>query len=144
MPIYAEDIKSLLDDVQMNESAKIAFLALSREEQLLLILSMEAYIRSKLATIEKKQLDFDDDLKSFRVELRQYRSQRERRERQSSASNEDETIDTTQKIIKILEREKAKQFDAWTWFRDRVLPTIITIITLAILYFVFGGKIPTP
>lgn len=44
--------------------------------------------------------------------------------------------DTTDKIKTYM----ASRFDAWVWFRDKVLPNIITLIVLAILYLTFGMK----
>jgi len=51
---------------------------------------------------------------------------------------EDPTLSTTQKI----NRERARYRDWGAWFIDRVLPQIVTLITLAILYMTFGGKLP--
>lgn len=39
----------------------------------------------------------------------------------------------------ITEKDKGK-FDSWVYFRDRVLPQIITLITLSLLYLTFGPK----
>jgi len=57
---------SALDLFQMDDEAREAFLSLSREEQLLAILSMETYVRAKLATLEKRLLELEKDLIAYR------------------------------------------------------------------------------
>lgn len=47
-------------------------------------------------------------------------------------------MDTTGKIKAFM----ASRFDVWMWFRDKVLPNVITFITMGILYLVFSGKLP--
>jgi hypothetical protein len=53
-----------------------------------------------------------------------------------------DTLDTSQKI----KLELNKRSFAWIWYRDHMLAGTLTIvqttIVLAILYFVFGGKLP--
>lgn len=46
--------------------------------------------------------------------------------------------DTAEKIKAAL----AARFDTWAWFRDKVLPGIITFIVMGILYLVFRGSMP--
>jgi hypothetical protein len=130
MTINKKELESLVK-MEMDEEAKRTFLAMVREEQLLAIMGMQAYIRSDLANVKKKQMDFEQ-------ELRQYRMQRERREDE----HDHEIMNTTQKIVKALQEAKANEFNAGIWFRDKVLPGIISLITLGILYLVFGGKLP--
>lgn len=45
--------------------------------------------------------------------------------------------DTAEKIRAAL----AARFDSWVWFRDKVLPSLITFIVMGVLYLVFGGKL---
>ncbi len=131
----------MLEDARMDDTAKKAFLAMSREEQLLAILGMQSYIRSELVIVKKDQIEFGQDLQAFKKELREVRRAREVKEK---ARDDGDEVNTTQKIIKTFAEEMSKRFDLFVWFRDKVLPTVVTIITLALLYFVFGGKIPTP
>jgi hypothetical protein len=53
-------------------------------------------------------------------------------------------LNTEQKIQIALEKKSV----TWIWYRDKVLAptlsTLHTLIILALLYFVFGGKLPTP
>jgi hypothetical protein len=129
MPITKREIEKIRD--ALDEDAKEAFLSMSREDQLTVILSMEASNSNRLAKVEKWQIDFER-------EARVYRSQRERREN----SNEDEVVNITQKILKAIADADAAKFNVWVWFRDRVLPSVIGLITLGILYLVFGGRLP--
>ena len=120
-----------LVEMEMDGDAKKAFLGMLREEQLLAILGMQAFIRSELANVKRKQIEFEND-------LRQYRLQRERRENE----HDDNVMNTTQKIVKALQEAKAMEFNFWIWFRDKVLPGIISLIVLGILYLIFGGQLP--
>jgi hypothetical protein len=136
------DFQEIFDAVQMDENAKKVFLSMPREEQLLAILGINAWTRSELAVVKKDVVSIQADLEETRRDLVSYRIKRERQERESREYDDDATITNTQKIAKEVAKALAQRFDFWTWFRDRVLPTVVTIITLAILYFVFGGRIP--
>ena len=114
----------------MDEDAKEMFLDMTREEQLTVLLSMAASNSNRLALVERRQIDFEADYKSYR------------RERERKENDGDDEMTTTQKIVKMIEEERAKQFNYAMWFRDRVLPQVISLITLAILYLTFGGKLP--
>ena len=136
------DFQEIFDAVQMDESAKAVFLAMPREEQLLAILGMNAWTRSELVIVKKDVINIQADLEETRRDMLSYRIKRERQERENREYTDDETVTTTQKIVREVAKAFAQRFDFWSWFRDRVLPTIFTVITLAILYFVFGGRIP--
>jgi hypothetical protein len=127
--ITQKDIDKALKN--LDEDAKVSFLAMSREDQLLVVLSMEGSNSNRLAVVEKWQINFEEG-------TRRYRSYRESKE---NGGGED-IMSITQKMAKVVATELAKRFDFWSWFRDRILPTVITVIVLAILYMAFGGKIP--
>jgi hypothetical protein len=131
MAISKADLDRMLLGV-FDQDAKLSFLGMSREDQLTVILAMEGSNSNRLAVVEKWQIEFEKDKNV-------YRRQREDREK-----NDDDLMTNTQKMAKIVAQEFAKRFDFWSWFRDRILPTVVTIIVLAILYMAFGGKIPTP
>jgi len=128
MPITKADLEKIVSSLDYD--AKQYFLAMSREDQLLVVLSMEGSNSNRLAKVEKWQIDFE-------INNNVYKQQRESREK-----SEDDVMSITQKMAKVVAQEFAKRFDFWSWFRDRILPTVITIIVLAILYMTFGGKIP--
>lgn len=127
MPITKRDLENVKN--AMDEDAKAMFLDMTREEQLTVLLSMAASNSNRLALVERRQIDFEADYKSYR------------RERERKENGEDE-MGTTQKIVKMIEEERAKQFNYAIWFRDRVMPQVITLITLAILALAFGAKLP--
>lgn len=129
MPITKRDIERAKD--AFDEDAKDAFLSMTREDQLVVLLSMEGSNSNRLAKVEKWQIDFERD-------SRLYRAQRERREN----GGEDELLGTTQKIYKAIKDAEAAKFNYAVWFRDRVLPQVITVITLALLALAFGAKLP--
>lgn len=121
------DIERLLS--HMDNGAKEAFISMPRENQLLVLLSIEMSNSNRIANVEKKQIETDRDLK-------EYRRKREQREDDSDES----IMNTTQKMLKILAEQKAKEFNTATYIRDKVLPQIITFITLALLALAFGYK----
>jgi hypothetical protein len=136
------NFQDIFDAVQMDENAKKVFLSMPREEQLLAILGINAWTRSELAIVKKDVVNIQEGLEETRRDLISYRFKRERQERESREYADDEVIGVTEKIVKEVGKAFAQRFDFWVWFRDRVLPTIIGVITLGILYLVFGGKLP--
>ena len=129
MTITKKDIERALEG--MEDDARQSFLSMSREDQMIVILSMEGSNSNRLAVVERRQIEFDKDMKD-------YRRRREIRE----DKNDDEVMNTTQKIIKAIAEAEAKKFNYGVWFRDRVLPQVITLITLAVLYLTFGNQLP--
>jgi len=145
MTVSKRDIDQILK--QLDEDARETFLSMSREDQLLVILSMEGSNSNRLAVVEKSQIGFGQDLDSFKQELRIVRADREKREQRDRQKlygdlEGDDEMSTTQKVARAIAQEFAKRFDMWAWFRDRVLPSVITLIVLAVLYLTFGGKLP--
>src|SRR5690349_9766523 len=104
MPITKREIERAKDAVDDDE--KETFLAMSREDQLVVLLSMEGSNSNRLAVVEKWQIDFQRD-------NRLYREKRERRE--SHDEEGDDRMSTTQKIVKMIEEERAKQFNYSVW-----------------------------
>ncbi len=135
----------IFEAIQMDEDAKKVFLAMPREEQLLAILGMQSFVRSELVNVKKDLIDVRSDLNTFKRESLEYRGQRERRERNMLGELQgDDEMSTTQKIVREITNQLQARFDFWVWFRDKVLPQVIALITLAILYLTFGGKVPGP
>ncbi len=129
MTITKREIEQAKD--AFDDDAKDTFLAMTREDQLIVLLSMEGSNSNRLAKVEKWQIDFERD-------ARLYRAQRERRENH----DDEDLLGTTQKILKAIADSEAKKFNYAVWFRDRVLPQVITVITLAILALAFGARLP--
>jgi hypothetical protein len=127
--------KAELDDIlslnHLSEDARRAFLAKTREEQLLAILGMEAYLRGEIASMKRRQIDFESD-------LREYRKKRENKE----GIKGNDAVDTTQKIANAIRDALGQRFDWGVYFRDKILPPILVIIATGILYIVFGGGVP--
>jgi hypothetical protein len=129
MTVSKRDLERVLNN--LDTDAREAFLNMSPEDQRVVLLSMSASNSNRLAVVEKRQIDFEHDIKL-------YRQKRERLENHS----DEEWLGTTQKILRAIADAEAKKFNYAVWFRDRVLPQVITLITLAILYLTFGGKLP--
>lgn len=129
MAITKADLDRILNN-NLDDDAKTSFLSMTREDQLTVILAMEASNSNRLAIVEKWQIEFQRNNNAYRME-------REMREKQSGEDSEDDLISITQKAIKIYEAMKAKEFNFWLWFRDKVLPSIATIMIMIILYLVF-------
>ncbi len=143
MTSHSEIFDQIFEAIQMDDEAKKVFLAMPREEQLLAILGMQSWTRAELVNVKKDVINVRGDLTEFKRESREYRVKRERKENHLLGDLEgDDGMSTTQKIVREIAKEFGKRFDFWAWFRDRVLPSIITLITLAILYLTFGGKVP--
>ena len=127
-PVNRTNFAEIFDSVQMDPEARKVFIAMPREEQLLAILGMQAWMRAELVTVKKQVIETQDNLEEFKKESRRYRVKRERRE---GVNDGDDTMSTTEKI--------SQQFNKpWVWFRDKVLPQVISLIVLAILYLTFG------
>lgn len=129
MTISKRDLEKALE--VLDNDARETFLGMSREDQLIILLSMEGANSNRLAKVEKWQIDFE-------LDSRLYREKRERRE----GRVDDDLVTTTQKILKAIKDSDAAKFNYGVWFRDRVLPQVISLITLAVLYLTFGGKLP--
>lgn len=133
MPITRRELEKLKED--FDPDAREFFLTMSREDQLIALFSIGASNSNRLAVVEMRQINFEGDIRRYR----------EKRERLENGDDEGEDkMSTTQKIVKMIEEERARQFNFPLWFRDRVLPGIVQLVTLALLYFIFGGKVPTP
>ena len=133
----------IFEAIQMDPDAKKAFLAMSREEQLLAILGMQSFIRSEVANVEKDLINLGTEFHEFKKESVNYRIRREKQEKKLLGSLEgDDDMSTTQKIAREIAKAFSQRFDFWTWFRDKVLPAVVTAIALGVLYLVFGGKLP--
>ena len=128
MTITKRDIEKVLGN--LDEDAKESFLAMTKEDQLLVILSMEGSNSNRLAIVERWQIDFQRD-------QNKYRQQREKRE-----GSDEDVMSITQKMAKVFAQEIAKRFDFWAWARDRILPPIAIAFILGLLYLVFGGRLP--
>lgn len=92
------------------------FRDLTPGERTLVLFDSVRAIRGDIANLKRAVLDFQEDLTV-------YRHHREEKEQS-----------TEEKIETILN----KRFDFWTWFRDKVLPSIVTFIVMALLYLVFA------
>lgn len=114
----------MLNAVQMDPDARRAFLAMPREEQLLAILGMQAWARDELSKLSKKVINVERRLGVI--------------EKPRSYREEDDEMTITQKVMNIL----TKRLDFWLGILKSVLTQVFTIITLAILYLAFGGKLP--
>ena len=137
------DFSNIFDAVQMDEDAKKVFLSMPREEQLLAILGMQAWIRSELTSVKKAEIELRQDFHEFKKESVAYRTRRERKEKNVFGDLEgDDEVSTTAKIAREVAKAFSQRFDFWVWFRDKVLPGLISLITIGILYLVFGGRIP--
>lgn len=91
------------------------FKRLQGDEQAIALFDMFRAIRGEIANLKRTVLNFQED-------LTHYRTVREKVE-----------LNTEQKIDIAL----GKRFDFWTYFRDKILPSILTVIVLGILYLVF-------
>lgn len=102
------------------DDSRVSFEKLQPIDQMMIVYDMLTYVRSTIAKMEKNNIEFQQDQRTYRIK-------RERAEQTTS-------LTTSRKIERIL----AGRFDAWAYFRDRILPSVLIAITLGILYLVFG------
>lgn len=108
----------------------MSFLRMTDQEKMAALYDMISFIRNDVAMVKKSFIELRNDFDTFQRETRSVRQMREEKEQ-----NEETTIDKIEKVL-------SKRFDAWVYFRDRILPTILTLIITALLYVTFGGKMP--
>ena len=121
------DIQQILENV--DEDARENFASMDEKAHLLVIFSLEISNSSRLAVVEKKQIEFERD-------YNMYRKKREQREN----NHDQEVLSVTQEIAKGIKDAFAQRFDVWVWFRDRVLPVLVTGFILVLLSLVYGGR----
>jgi len=119
------DIEQFLDS--MDNGAREAFISMPRENQLLVLFSIEMSNSNRLAKVEREQIEFKKD-------VREYRMKREKRE----DNGDTDIMNTTQKILNAIADAKAKEFNWGIYFRDRVLPSILAPGILVLLYLIFS------
>jgi len=110
-------------------SSKQVFMSFSNQEQREALFDMVEYVRGELANDKKEHIDIKGNVAHLQGELQGVRRRKDKA---------DKSMTTSEKIMAVLDR----RFDTWSWFRDKVLPQIVSVIIFGILYMVFGGKIP--
>lgn len=152
------DKNDILGLIEMDEGAKKVFLRMNREEQLLAILGMLAFIRAELTKAAKAGIELKRDIENIKQDNSHYRRIRELKEEEMDAAInsiiretaptiarkmiEEGDENTTQKVVREIGKVFATRFDAGKWFVDKVLPQLITVIILGILALVFANRIP--
>lgn len=148
--ITSEDIRELLDAVQTDRDARKVFLAMPREEQLMAILGMIAYSSSRLANVESSLIGLKDDFGRMERENRNARRARTKLEQELAEKidvhfqSDDDTMTTTDKVRAVISKQYGGVAKFLADILKGVMQTVITIVTLALLYLAFGGKFPTP
>jgi hypothetical protein len=102
-------------NTDFQDTERNIFRHMQATDQIMALFDMARYVRSEIAGMRKDLINFTDDVKA-------YRNSREQSEE-----------GTTQKIERIL----STKFDFGVWFRDKVLPSVITTIVIALLFLVF-------
>lgn len=131
MAITKRDIEKALEN--LDDDLRQDFVSMSEQERDTVLLSLSGSNSNRLAKVEKWQIDYERNALS-------YRAQRERKENR----NGDDELTTTQKILKAIRDNEASKFDWWVWFRDRVLPVIVTVGLLVLLGLMYGKEVINP
>lgn len=124
--------------VEFDHEAKTSFLKMTREEQLMAVLSAQAYLRGEIAKLKKWQIDYEND-------SRQYRRIRERFEKDHNGDSSVDLTDITEKITEGIQKALAQRFDFWVYLRDKVAPQFISIAVTVIIILMglfLSGKFP--
>lgn len=102
-------------DNEFPDNERQRFKSLSLSQQVMELFDSLRANRGEIAKLMRVIIDYQED--QFH-----YRTIREQKE-----------MSTEQKIETMLN----KRFDFWTYFRDKVLPSVLTFITMGLLYVVF-------
>ncbi len=114
-------------------TSKMVFLRkLQRDEQLGMLYYMNMVGSNEDAKLKAEIITLKDEIKYIKGELAGIAHRR----------LNDPTVDTSQNIQSKIQEAESRRFDWLAWFRDRVLPNVVTLIILAVLYMTFGGKVP--
>jgi len=124
--------QEIMEFIEANRDAKKVFINMPVDEQTKTLYDMVLFLRSQQASGQKEHVDFKDDIKYLKRELRGI----------GRRAADEKTLTTTEKIEFAI---KKRSF--WLeWFRDKVLPNLVTwfliIVLTGILYTSFGGKLP--
>jgi hypothetical protein len=125
--LTGDDIREMLSMVQADREARQVFLAMPREDQLLSILGMIAYLNSQIAKMQKDNLS--------------YRQTRESNENTRNARN-DKLMDTGEMIAMGIRKALDERSGRWNKIADSVITNLINIILIGILILVFGNLKP--
>ena len=101
--------------LDFNDTEREVFRRQQPSDQIMALFDMARYVRGEIAGMRKDLIHFTEDVLA-------YRNHREQSEE-----------GTTEKIERIL----SSKFDFGVWFRDKVLPSVITTIVIALLFLVF-------
>ena len=101
--------------IDFQDTERDVFKRMDTKDQIMALFDMTRYVRGEIAGMRR-------DLILFLENNKAYRAQREEKEQ-----------NTTAKIEAIL----SKRFDFGVWFRDKVLPAVITTVVIALLYLAF-------
>ena len=108
-------------------TSRHAFLSLPEEDKMGLLFDWMQSVSNTQARNVKERIKLEEEINYVKGEVAGIGRRKE----------------TTSEKIRL---ELSKQNVLWVWFRDKVLPgtlsAILTIVTLAVLYEAFGGKIP--
>lgn len=131
MAITKRDIEKALEN--LDDDLRQDFISMSEQERDTVLLSLSGSNSNRLALVERWQIEFE----------RNNRLYREKRERMESRNGDDE-VNITQKILQAIKENEAAKFDWWIWFRDRVLPVVVTVGFLALLGLLYGKQLVNP
>lgn len=129
-------IADMIEDIQIDNNAKKVFLAMPREEQLLSILGMIAFLRSQFANLQRDVIKDREDAKA-------YREQREEREQKLAdiletdpdiqALSHDEKQNTIQKIFSLATRPARN---------GGLLDKVLSLILVILFVLFITGRLP--
>jgi hypothetical protein len=101
--------------LDFNDTERNVFKRMEANDQIMALFDMTRYVRNEIAGMRKDVIGLTEDIRAYRFK------------REASEEN------TTAKIERVL----GSKFDFGVWFRDKVLPSVITTIVIALLFLVF-------
>ncbi len=109
-----------------NTDQRRVFMGMARPDQLATLWDQDSYLRSELAKKDAQIITAQEDIRNIKAELLGI-----------GRRHVEDTMSTTDKFDAMM----SKRRDWGSWFIDRVLPQIVTLITLAVLAITFGKNL---
>lgn len=113
------NFQEIFDAVQSDPVAKKAFLAMTRDEQMLAILGMLTWSRSETAIIKKDVISIKSDMDTIK-----------------RGRGSEKVLSTSEKI----QAELQKRFGFWTPILQQIVAVVFQAIVLYLLFSTFGGN----
>jgi len=133
-----DNLKDVLESIKSDRDTRKVFLAMTEEDKWLAVLGMIAFNLNQQVTFQKEVRERADQ------RIRMERELGEKLHVSLGGGDDDDTLTTTQKVQAVITAQYGGFIKYFLDIFKSILTTVLTIVTIALLYFIFGGKMPTP